>query len=90
MRDTGIIRRVDDLGRIVIPKEIRRELGIREGDPLEIYREGTTVSFASTIPMKNLRKDLQRLKKKSPIIIKAISTKNFALSEWHLMKLNIN
>lgn len=37
MKATGIIRRVDDLGRIVIPKEIRRSIGIREGDPLEIY-----------------------------------------------------
>lgn len=37
MKATGIIRRVDDLGRIAIPKEIRRELGIREGEPLEIY-----------------------------------------------------
>ena len=37
MKATGIIRRVDDLGRIVIPKEIRRNLGIHEGDPLEIF-----------------------------------------------------
>lgn len=37
LKATGIIRRVDDLGRIVIPKEIRRTLHIREGDPLEIY-----------------------------------------------------
>ena len=36
MKATGIVRRVDDLGRIVIPKEIRRTLRIREGDPLQI------------------------------------------------------
>jgi len=39
MRATGIVRRIDDLGRIVIPKEIRRTMRIREGDPLEIYTE---------------------------------------------------
>lgn len=39
MRATGIIRRIDDLGRVVIPKEIRRTMGIREGDPLEIYTD---------------------------------------------------
>lgn len=37
MKATGIVRRIDELGRIVIPKEIRRNLGIREGAPLEIY-----------------------------------------------------
>lgn len=37
MKSTGIIRRIDDLGRVVIPKEIRRNLGIYEGEPLEIY-----------------------------------------------------
>ena len=37
MKATGIVRRIDDLGRVVIPKEVRRTLGIREGDPLEIF-----------------------------------------------------
>ncbi len=39
MKATGIVRRIDDLGRVVIPKEIRRTLHIRDGDPLEIYTE---------------------------------------------------
>lgn len=36
MRATGIVRRIDDLGRVVIPREIRKQFGIEEGDPLEI------------------------------------------------------
>lgn len=45
MRATGIVRRIDDLGRVVIPKEIRRTMNIREGDPLELYtdREGCII-----------------------------------------------
>ncbi len=39
MKATGIVRRIDDLGRVVIPKEIRRTMHIREGDPLEIYTD---------------------------------------------------
>ena len=39
MKATGIVRRIDDLGRVVIPKEIRRTMRIREGDPLEIYTD---------------------------------------------------
>ena len=39
MKATGVVRRIDDLGRIVIPKEIRRTLRIKEGDPLEIFTE---------------------------------------------------
>ena len=45
MKATGIVRRIDDLGRVVIPKEIRRTMRIREGSPLEIYtdREGEVI-----------------------------------------------
>ena len=45
MKATGIVRRIDDLGRVVVPKEIRRTLRIREGDPLEIFtdREGKII-----------------------------------------------
>ena len=54
MKATGIVRRIDDLGRVVIPKEIRRTMRIREGDPLEIYtdREGGVIfKKYSQLPM---------------------------------------
>lgn len=55
MKATGIVRRIDDLGRVVIPKEIRRTLRIKEGDPLEIYtdREGEVI-FKKYSPMGEL------------------------------------
>lgn len=43
MKSTGIVRKVDELGRVVIPKELRRTLDIKEGDPLEIYVDGDRV-----------------------------------------------
>ena len=46
MKATGIVRRIDDLGRVVIPKEIRRTMRIREGDPLEIHTDIDTMRFA--------------------------------------------
>ena len=60
MKATGIVRRVDDLGRIVIPKEIRRTLGIREGEAMEIY----TDSDGSVIYRKyshSLKADVERI-----------------------------
>ena len=45
MRATGIVRRIDDLGRVVIPKEIRRSMKIREGDALEIFTSDEGVTF---------------------------------------------
>lgn len=63
MKATGIVRRIDDLGRVVVPKEIRRTLRIREGDPLEIFtdREGEII-----------------LKKYSPIGEMSIFAKQYA------------
>ncbi|WP_410512077.1 AbrB/MazE/SpoVT family DNA-binding domain-containing protein [Paenibacillus sp. BR2-3] len=43
MKATGIVRRIDDLGRVVIPKELRRTMGIKEGDPLEIFVSGDQI-----------------------------------------------
>ena len=45
MKATGIVRRIDDLGRVVIPKEVRRTMKIHEGDPLEIYLKDDAVIF---------------------------------------------
>lgn len=50
MKATGIIRRTDDLGRVVIPKKIRRTCNIREGDPLEIFLEDDGVVFRKYNP----------------------------------------
>lgn len=51
MRATGIIRRMDDLGRVVIPKEIRKSLNIREGDPLEIYTDQNIIGLKKYQPI---------------------------------------
>ena len=59
MRATGIVRRVDDLGRVVIPKEIRRSMGIREGEPMEIYLENDAVMFRRY--SYNLVKEVERV-----------------------------
>lgn len=45
MKATGVIRRVDDLGRIVIPKSVRKELNIKEGEPMELFIDGNDVVF---------------------------------------------
>lgn len=68
MKATGIVRRIDDLGRVVVPKEIRRTLRIREGDPLEIFtdREGEII-----------------LKKYSPIGELGLFAKQYAESLAH-------
>lgn len=49
MNATGIIRRVDDLGRIVLPKEVRRKVGISEGTPMEIFTSDEGIVLKNTI-----------------------------------------
>ena len=58
MKATGIVRRIDDLGRIVIPKEIRRTLHIRESDPVEIFTDREECLF---IPPLNVSKAIEYL-----------------------------
>lgn len=70
MRATGIVRRVDDLGRVVIPKEIRRTLQIHEGDPLELFIEGRTICFVKynkTINIKESLSDVKELLKEEGV-----------------------
>lgn len=50
MKTTGVIRKIDGLGRIVIPMEIRNKLNISENDPLEIHVEGTTIAIKKYEP----------------------------------------
>lgn len=50
MKATGIVRRIDDLGRVVIPREVRKTMGIREGDALEIFTDKDTVIFKPYLP----------------------------------------
>ena len=54
MKDTGIVRRIDVLGRVVIPKEIRKTLKINEGDPVEIYTEKDALVIKKYSPVKTL------------------------------------
>lgn len=63
MKATGIVRRIDDLGRVVIPKEIRRAYGIKEGDPLEIFtsEDGITVRPYEVDPKQTLRAAINQI-----------------------------
>ena len=61
MKATGIIRRIDDLGRVVIPREIRRSLKIREGDPLEILIEKNCVCFKKYSALGLFSEDILRV-----------------------------
>lgn len=63
MKATGIVRHVDDLGRIVIPKEIRRSLHIYEGEPLEMYVEGDGLVLKKHVQPNDFDKLLAQLEK---------------------------
>lgn len=76
MKATGIIRRVDDLGRIVIPKEIRRMLRIRENDPLEFYTDNSAICLK-----KYQQYDTETWEKANKILSPLI--KNFAILDGY-------
>ena len=61
MKATGIVRRIDDLGRVVIPRDIRRSLKIREGDPLEILIEKNCVCFKKYSTLGLFSEDILRV-----------------------------
>lgn len=74
MKATGIIRRIDDLGRVAIPKEIRRELHLNEGDPLEIYtNKGAILLKKYKMSEEHLKDECAKVVEKYRPIIKAIS-----------------
>ena len=64
MKTNGVIHRIDDLGRVVIPKEIRQSLGIREGDSLEIFVDNGGVRLIKYQPeeIKKILDDIEELK----------------------------
>lgn len=61
MKATGMVRRIDDLGRIVIPSEIRRRYGMHEGDPIEIFATDDGIELVPYDMERPLAEDLQRL-----------------------------
>lgn len=74
MRATGIIRRVDALGRVVIPKEIRRSMKIEENDPLEIYTEKNTICFRKYSPIGEMNTDTIKI-----VCDKSLGVGNYAI-----------
>lgn len=88
MSQVGIIRRIDELGRIVVPKEIRRFVGIVEGDPIEINTDGTSITLTKFDPTQkyddilgHMRRsleddDLISIEKKSALYQKLIEMTN--------------
>ena len=87
MKATGIMRRIDDLGRVVIPKEIRRNLHLKEGDPLELFVEDGAVVFRkySFFNMEDYPKKIQR------ILRGTLADKEWALyDDYHQITKNLN
>ncbi len=93
MKETGIIRRIDDLGRIAIPKEIRKTLKIKEGDPLELWLDRDVVcikKYNVIAPIKNVLNSLIDLMKDEDVAKKisttdracVVSIANMLLEKW--------
>lgn len=77
MKATGIVRRVDDLGRVVIPKEIRKTMGIKEGDPLEIFVIDGGIAFMPYMAIDKLEIN----KEEQQILLAALDNVEFDQTE---------
>ena len=81
MKATGIVRRIDELGRVVVPKEIRRTLRIREGDPLEIFtnRDGEVIlkKYSPIGELDNFAKQYEKMSPQEQIIYLSEAEKIF-------------
>ena len=60
MKATGVVRRIDDLGRIVLPKELRRTMRIKEGESLEIYTDGINLDAFDCLKLMNRIEEILR------------------------------
>lgn len=91
MKATGIVRRIDDLGRVVIPKEIRRNMRIKEGDPLEIFTDPSTgmVSFKKYSPIIDqiTEEDMQSLAK---MLYTALNREIFITDDTYILANTVN
>lgn len=93
MKPTGIVRRIDDLGRIVVPKEIRQTLKIKEGDPLELWLDKDTICFKKysvIAPVEDTFNSIIELMKDEDVARKisatdracAVAVANMLLAKW--------
>lgn len=81
MKSTGIVRRIDTLGRIVIPKELRRILGIGEEDPVEIYTEGDLIILRKYNPGCAICGSMIRVRKVEQVSLCSTCVERFTKAE---------
>lgn len=79
MKATGIVRRIDELGRVVIPKEIRRTLRIREGDPLELFTDRDELMLKKYSPIASI----ERLSEGTAKSLRRLRLIPFPLRAWY-------
>lgn len=88
MKATGIVRRIDDLGRVVIPKEIRRKMGATEGAPLEIFvTDDGGVVFKRYIPISNIAERCEDMEKALDDISEDLEPEKVVAIRSHLSRL---
>lgn len=87
MNATGIIRRVDDLGRIVLPKEVRRKVGISEGTPMEIFTSDEGIVLKKYYPENELEGMTKNLMEAVEDMCVDLGTKKTGDIRWHIREI---